>query len=383
MNNHHHHYQGQGGSTAKEVEVEVEPLSQKVLSECDREQLHLLGNIQGGAGNVLFVSYPEGKITAADAQVHSVSFIQRQGAPLNAKEGEDDEPSSPRAVAPDELAKDAEAPTRALLGTNLETWIPAKLNTAIWKQIDGMVRAKSKRVFHFFKWNTNSYAITVHATQDDYKSLGIEIEKVNSKVKAADFYNSLISLGRIIEFYADEKVIKTACDSVFNILGKFDRGMVYKFNDDSSGEVIYEIKKPECLVSSYLGMRFPGADIPLPARQLFVKNGLRYIHDVNAEDIPILQVNGEEQVHLTHCRMRAVSKPHIMYLRNMGVVSSTSIAIVVDNKLWGLLAFHSYTKVFKPHLHQRIACETVSLSYFVFWSLESVALFCCTRSKTK
>lgn len=354
--------QGHSGSTAKEVEVE--PLSQKVLSECDREKLHLLGNIQGGAGNVLFVEYPEGKITAADAQVHSVSFFQKQSAPLhNAKGGEDDEPSSPRAVAPDELAtNDAEAPTgtRALLGTNLESWIPAKLHKAIWKQIEGMIRAKSKRAFNFFKWNTDSYAITVHATQDDYECLGIEIEKVNSKVKAADFYNSLISLGRIIEFYADEKVIKTACDSVFKILGEFDRGMVYKFNDDNSGEVIYEIKKRECVMSSYLGMRFPGADIPLPARQLFVKNGFRYIHDVNAEDIPILQASGEEPVHLTHCRMRAVSKPHIMYLRNMGVVSSTSIAIVVDNKLWGLLSFHSYAKVFKPHLHQRIACETVS-----------------------
>lgn len=337
-------------------------VDEKMLSDCDREKLHLIGSIQGNeAGHVLFVSYPDLRITAADAQVHRVPWIQKQKVgPLNTT-GEDDEPSSPRCVAPDKLPRDAEAYTREMLGSNLETWAPAKLIKAIRKAIDGMIKSNSKRVFHFFKTATDSYAITVHTTQDDnYECLGIEIEKVDAKVKAADFYNSLISLGRIIESYADEKIIKTACDLVFKVLGKFDRGMVYKFNDDSSGEVIYEVKKPDCVQSSYLGMRFPGADIPLPARQLFVKNGLRYIQDVNAEDIPILQATGEEQVHLTHCRMRAVSKPHIMYLQNMGVMSSTSLAIVVDNKLWGLLAFHGYKESFKPHLHQRIACETVS-----------------------
>ena len=339
---------------------EVEPLSRKELSECDREKLHLLGNIQGGAGHVLFVSYPEGRITAADAQVNSIPWIRQQGDSFSMK---DDEPSSPRAVAPDELPTEENSDhqgSRAMLGTTLETWIPAKLHKDIWKTINGMIQAKSKRVFHFYSHAANSYAITVHATQDDYSCLGVEIEQLDEKVSAGDFYNSLISLGRIMEFYADEKVIKTACDAVFKILGKFDRGMVYKFNDDSSGEVVYEVKKPDCQSSSYLGMRFPGADIPLPARQLFVKNGLRYIQNVNAEDIPILQGSGEEQVHLTHCRMRSVAKPHIMYLRNMGVVSSTSIAIVVDGKLWGLLAFHGYKKPFKPSLHQRIACETVS-----------------------
>ena len=336
----------------------MNPADQKILSDCDKEKLHLIGSIQGNeTGHVLFVSYPDLRITAADAQAHSVPWIQNQAVGSE----DDKEPSSPRAVSPDELSKEPEAHSRAMLGSNLETWIPAGLLKTIRKVIEGMIKSSSKREFHYFKTAADSYSITVHATQDNnYECLGIEIEKVDSKMKAAEFYNSLISLGRIIESYADETVIKMACDFVFKVLGHFDRGMVYKFNDDNSGEVIYEVKKPDCVQSSYLGMRFPGADIPLPARQLFVKNGLRYIHDVNAEDIPILQVSGEEQVHLTHCRMRAVSKPHIMYLQNMGVISSTSLALVVDNKLWGLLAFHGYKKAFKPNLQQRIACETVS-----------------------
>ena len=117
--------------------------------------------------------------------------------------------------------------------------------------------------------------------------------------------------------------------------------MVYKFNDDHSGEVIHEIKRDSVLTSSYLGLRFPATDIPLPARQLYIKNGLRYIHDVEAHDVPILDICGNDGgVDLSNCRMRSVSKPHIIYLRNMGVRASLSIAIVVDGKLWGLFAYH-------------------------------------------
>ena len=160
-----------------------------------------------------------------------------------------------------------------------------------------------------------------------------------------------------MEFYAHEDIVKTACDSVYTLIGQYDRGMVYRFHDDLSGEVIYEIKSDH-VESSYLGMRFPSSDIPLPARQLYIKNGLRYINNVNTHDVAV--ESGGIQMDLTQVRMRAVAKPHIIYLRNMGVVSSLSLAIVVDNELWGLLAFHGYQRGYKPSLHQRIACETIS-----------------------
>ena len=32
---------------------------------------------------------------------------------------------------------------------------------------------------------------------------------------------------------------------VFDLFGHYDRGMVYRFNDDDSGEVIHEIKKDD------------------------------------------------------------------------------------------------------------------------------------------
>ena len=202
----------------------------------------------------------------------------------------------------------------------------------------------------------------------------------------SDYHLQLVHLGRIMEFYDKDTIAQMACDSVFKIFGKYDRGMVYRFQDDLSGQVIHEIKN-DSLASSYsksvhgnefivvgywddlpfdflslylsVGMRFPATDIPLPARELYIKNGLRYILNVDAPDNPLISKNGME-IDLTQCRMRAVAKPHIIYLRNMGVVSSLSLPIVVDNELWGLLAMHGYNKPFKPSLHQRIACETVT-----------------------
>ena len=55
-------------------------ITEKELSECDREQLHLLGNIQDGAGNVLFFSYPSREILAADLKVRAVPWIRENSS---------------------------------------------------------------------------------------------------------------------------------------------------------------------------------------------------------------------------------------------------------------------------------------------------------------
>ena len=124
----------------------------------------------------------------------------------------------------------------------------------------------------------------------------------------------------------------------------------------------------------YLGMRFPSGDIPLPARKLYIKNGLRYIQNVDGDEVQIIdQVNGD--IDLMHCPMQACAKPHLMYMKNMGVKCSMSINIVVEDEQWGLLAFHGYNEPFKPSLHQRIACETVCIGAFGSWISLGLWLF--------
>ena len=46
----------------------------------------------------------------------------------------------------------------------------------------------------------------------------------------------------------------------------YDRGMVYKFDHEDCGEVVYEHFRSDaslkCRSESYLGLRFPASDIP-------------------------------------------------------------------------------------------------------------------------
>jgi light-regulated signal transduction histidine kinase (bacteriophytochrome) len=122
----------------------------------------------------------------------------------------------------------------------------------------------------------------------------------------------------------------------------YDRVMVYKFAGDGSGEVVAEAAKPG--IGSFKGLRYPASDIPVQARQLYLRNLLRVIRDVHAEPVPIVPALDENRkpLDLSLSVLRSVSPIHIEYLKNMGVGSSLSISIIVDGHLWGLFACHHY-----------------------------------------
>src|SRR5690349_778796 len=123
----------------------------------------------------------------------------------------------------------------------------------------------------------------------------------------------------------------------------FDRVMVYRFSADGSGEVVAESAKSG--IGSFLGLHYPATDIPKQARELYTRSLLRVITDINAEPVPILPATDEygKPVDLSLSVLRSVSRIHIEYLRNMGVGASMSISIVVEGKLWGLIACHHYS----------------------------------------
>jgi diguanylate cyclase (GGDEF)-like protein len=62
---------------------------------------------------------------------------------------------------------------------------------------------------------------------------------------------------------------------------------------------------------------------------------------VDSETSPILKWNGEAQpLDLTYSTLRSAHPAHIQYLKNMGVQASLTLSIVVNGKLWGLIACH-------------------------------------------
>ena len=123
----------------------------------------------------------------------------------------------------------------------------------------------------------------------------------------------------------------------------FDRVMVYRFAADGSGEVVAEAVKAG--IGQFMGLRYPASDIPAQARELYRRNMLRMIADVNAPAVPILPQRDQsgQPLDLSLSVLRSVSPIHIEYLKNMGVGASLSISIIVEGKLWGLFACHHYS----------------------------------------
>ncbi|MDO9142057.1 MAG: GAF domain-containing protein [Methylobacter sp.] len=125
---------------------------------------------------------------------------------------------------------------------------------------------------------------------------------------------------------------------LFQQLTGFNRVMIYAFRDDGDGDVLAEALNGE-VYGSYLGLRFPGSDIPHIARTLYLKNPWRLIPDSQAQPVPLLS-HQQDAPDLTWSDLRSVSPVHQAYLHNMGVCASLSLPIVVARELWGLIACH-------------------------------------------
>ncbi len=122
----------------------------------------------------------------------------------------------------------------------------------------------------------------------------------------------------------------------------YDRVMVYRFDKDWNGQVIAERKRED--LPAYLDLHYPATDIPAQARLLYLKNTVRQIADVEYAPVRLIsQIPTLHPVDLSLSKFRSVSPIHIRYLKNMGVSATLTISIIVEDKLWGLIACHHYS----------------------------------------
>jgi light-regulated signal transduction histidine kinase (bacteriophytochrome) len=137
----------------------------------------------------------------------------------------------------------------------------------------------------------------------------------------------------------------------------YDRVMVYRFQPDESGWVYAESRDSRLV--SFLDLHYPAADIPSQARSLYLRNWLRTIVQIDytpARLVPEINPRTGQPLDMSYATLRDVSSIHREYLRNMGVAASMSISIVVQGRLWGLIACHHYSPRQLPR-HLRAACE--------------------------
>jgi diguanylate cyclase (GGDEF)-like protein/PAS domain S-box-containing protein len=281
----------------------------QALKRCETEPIHRLGLIQPHGALIVFNRKAPFRVEQASAnlsQFFPVEIDQILGAPLR-----------------DLLGSEQSAEIASLLGrctdnNALFTRVYAVINDDIL-ELQVSVRPQGEVCFLEFE--------PVALDFQPSETLGM-FERVNKATCVLDTIDNVPDYCQVV------------ADLVRDLI-RFDRVMIYRFDARWDGEVIAESRHAD--KDSYLGNRFPAGDIPPQARQLYIQNLLRVVSDVEATPVTMRTVAGvpaEPPLDLSLTVLRAFSPVHVEYLKNMGVRASLSISIILDGKLWGLIACH-------------------------------------------
>jgi two-component system, chemotaxis family, sensor kinase Cph1 len=167
-------------------------------------------------------------------------------------------------------------------------------------------------------------------------------------------FRTLFSAGDAAE------LLKIAAEEISRLSG-FDRVLVYRFDEDWNGTVVAEVKQnfSEC----FLNHKFPASDIPKQARELYTRNWIRLLVDVDETPVPVVtdeSAGAGSSIDLSYSILRSMSPIHKEYLKNMGVKASMSISVVRDGQLWALIACHQRQAKLIDH-ETRSVCELVGV----------------------
>ncbi len=238
----------------------------------------------------------------------------------------------------------------------------------IQNQIKIAERGQEDCYVHFEKWRHLDHGIEIHIFMVEGICI-FEIEPAHATSTSQDILahsQSSVDLGRsMLRSITLQHAGKALCRSI-RLLTGFERVLLYQFMPTWEGVVIAEDKI--AATASFMDHRFPATDIPLPARSLYLQNRTRLIPDAQVEPIPIKQMHHLSMgrpLDLSKSKLRAVSPIHLEYLKNMNVRSSFSVAVIVEDKLWGLIACHSEAVNLVPY-SKRISCEGLSAIFAIF-----------------
>ena len=285
--------------------------------DCDLEPIHLIGNIQLH-GFLISLSPQDFSIVLCSSNVNGFLDLESE----------------------------------SLVGQKLEKFISCEsmellkkktLELSSTKLTNVMTFRFGEKIFsgHFFKSSEH---------------LIIELEPIAEEEPLLSFFDFYQKFSTSISVLQAAKTVQEVCDlaviEVRAITG-FDRVWIHHVTDRDHLSVISEQKRAD--QNPFLGMHFPGSDIPKQARRLYTINHLRMISDIGS---PPCELYSKQEIDLSLSVLRGVSPVHVEYLYNMGVRASMSISILKNDELWGLISCHhdsahtlSYTK--------RAACEFI------------------------
>lgn len=265
-------------------------MTSNLISQCEKEQLHLSGHIQVHGG--LLVLDKNLKVShfsenLADEYAINTSMLLRQFPPQELLD-----------IATEHAAEPGDHQYHQLM---LKADLPVEL--IVCKAPDNSL------LLEFF------HLADSHPQRIDIPKLPVTIE---SEEQLHDYQSQLL------QWIAE--------------ITDHERCMYYQFMDDGDGTVTGEVCQPDTQ-GTYLDLRFPASDIPQIARTLYLKNPWRTIPDAQADSIAL--VGAETTPDLTYSDLRSVSPVHKVYMSNMGVGSSISFPIQRNGELDALISCHS------------------------------------------
>lgn len=274
------------------------------LTNCDREPIHLLGKVQRFGFLVALTS---------DWIVSHVS--------ANVGDYLDTQPEQ-------------------LIGDAATTFLTRESIHSIRNKLQNMRSGALPEIVHNVAAGIGEkslYDVTVHIASN---SIVLEFERPaadgTAERNVGDVQQAINRIARLNDVTG---ILRFAVRFAAALTG-FDRVMAYRFAPDQSGEVVAEWHASG--LKPFLGLRYPASDIPSQARMLYVKNPIRVIADTHDDGVDILPATGrpEAVLDLSNSILRSVSSIHLEYLRNMPVGASMSISLIIEGKLWGLIACH-------------------------------------------
>ncbi|SKA01598.1 ATP-binding protein [Sediminibacterium ginsengisoli] len=203
-----------------------------------------------------------------------------------------------------------------------------------------------------------SFSCFVHKSGD---TIIAELEPAQAdSLQLTALYNlSLDSIHALQSSDTLQKLCQNVASQIRKITG-YDRVMVYRFDEDYNGEVFAEER--EEYLEPFLGLRYPHTDIPAQARQLYIKNLLRVIVDVDYTPAPLFTIDDakDKNLDLGMASLRSVSPIHIAYLQNIGVRATLTISLLHEGKLWGLIACHHYSGPKHLSAYTRVSAQLMA-----------------------
>lgn len=280
----------------------ADPGFQRALDACAAEPIHLIGGIQ-----------PPGVLLVFHLRTRRLVAASANAAPLFEADG-----------------------VEALLGTAIEELLDGPTLQAVAAVADPAEPAASR-----FAGVTNAgpmgalHEVSAHAVDEL-----VHVELEPAQAPRMDSGDGHAAIARLDAAAAEGGLLDAIARQVQAVSGH-SRVMVYRFLPDGTGEV--EAEALDGPLPSYLGLRYPASDIPPQARALYVHNRVRVIADVAHAPVPVHRDPAlDAPLDMRFDVLRAVSPVHLEYLRNMGVAASMSVSLVVDGRLWGMVACHHH-----------------------------------------